>query len=427
MELKTEHNYLNNNKLPFCDGCGHSLIAKNTEKALQKLGYHPLDVVLVTDIGCHGIIDSSFNVHTVHGLHGRSIALAAGIAMGLENHKKVIVFIGDGGVTIGMQHLIDSAHNNDNITVVLHNNFLYGMTGGQPSELTPYGFRTPVLLEGAQRQGYDICSLVTAAGANYVRRVYGIGDFSDELTEAFSRKGFSFVEVLEICPSYGLKANPKMKLREVALNAGLEEKLYVDINKPYYQLQKNNLTDNLLSKAYKIKKVYDSSIEKTLSIILSGSAGEGVQAAAELLVKTAMLCGLYATKKGSYPVTVGVGYSAAEVIISKEEIEYTGFSDPDFIIITSQDGFAYAKNLVTKATKNTIIFVDDSLELGKTNASVISLPIRKNIQPRNISLQALRLFLLNINKLPYEAFKNLVLESKLASIPEIQRIFQDQD
>ena len=77
--------------LPFCKGCGHAGVAQNTEKALQKLGYHPLDVIFVTDIGCHGIIDKSLRSHTVHGLHGRSVALAGGIAAGLphNSNKKV--------------------------------------------------------------------------------------------------------------------------------------------------------------------------------------------------------------------------------------------------------------------------------------------------------------------------------------------------
>jgi pyruvate/2-oxoacid:ferredoxin oxidoreductase beta subunit len=99
--------FLTDSELPFCKECGHSLVARNTEKALLKLDFDPLDVILVTDIGCHGIIDKSFLTHTVHGLHGRSVALAGGISMGIsELGKKIVVFIGDGGATIGMQHLI---------------------------------------------------------------------------------------------------------------------------------------------------------------------------------------------------------------------------------------------------------------------------------------------------------------------------------
>jgi 2-oxoglutarate ferredoxin oxidoreductase subunit beta len=99
--------FLTDGELPFCKGCGHSQVTKNTEKALAKLGFNPLDVILVTDIGCHGIIDKFFLTHTVHGLHGRAVAIAGGISLGMsEPGKKIIVFIGDGGATkIGRAHV----------------------------------------------------------------------------------------------------------------------------------------------------------------------------------------------------------------------------------------------------------------------------------------------------------------------------------
>ena len=81
-------NILNTDSLPFCKGCGHDLISKNTAKALEKMGLSPLDVIVVTDIGCHGIIDKSLNTHTIHGLHGRSAALGAGIAFGIQEAGK---------------------------------------------------------------------------------------------------------------------------------------------------------------------------------------------------------------------------------------------------------------------------------------------------------------------------------------------------
>jgi pyruvate/2-oxoacid:ferredoxin oxidoreductase beta subunit len=80
--------FLNTDALPFCKGCGHSLIAKNTAISSRKSQYQPLDVIMVTDIGCHGIIDKTLNTHTVHGLHGRSAALGAGVSFGMKIPKK---------------------------------------------------------------------------------------------------------------------------------------------------------------------------------------------------------------------------------------------------------------------------------------------------------------------------------------------------
>jgi TPP-dependent indolepyruvate ferredoxin oxidoreductase alpha subunit len=122
--------FLATDKFPYCKGCGHHFITKNTALACEKMGLSPQDVILVTDIGCHGIADKCFATHTIHGIHGRSTALATGIRLGVENpDKKIIVFIGDGGATIGLQHLIDASRLNVDITVILHNNLLYGMTG----------------------------------------------------------------------------------------------------------------------------------------------------------------------------------------------------------------------------------------------------------------------------------------------------------
>ena len=373
--------------LPFCKGCGHAGVAQNTEKALQKMGYNPLDVIFVTDIGCHGIIDKSLRSHTVHGLHGRSVALAGGIAAGLpkDSGKKVVVFIGDGGATIGMQHLLVAAHHNFPMTVVIHNNMLYGMTGGQPSEFTPCGFNTPTAPNRSANGAIDMVRLMEGVGAAYVSRISGIGDFSDELVEAFSQPGFSLVEVMEICPSYGVKSNPGMKLKQVIESSGLQlhkNKLErsVNHNETYSGFNNSLITDKLV-----VEKEFDPVIKGTVRILLGGSAGEGTQSAAEFLARTAMLSGLYATKKGHYPVTVGVGFSAAEVIISDKPIYYSGSTKPDYMLITSQDGLEYAMPRIKKSDTS-VILLDSSLETPETASTVISTDLRSKAGSRNAAM-----------------------------------------
>ncbi len=103
---------------------------------------------------------------------------------------------------------MEAARLNLNMSVVVHNNMLYGMTGGQSSGLTPEGFRTTTSADGSPFSGYDICALAHTAGAAYVTRVSGIGDISEKLVKTFSTEGFSLMEVVEICPSYGIKFNP---------------------------------------------------------------------------------------------------------------------------------------------------------------------------------------------------------------------------
>jgi len=365
-----ERIYLKNEQLPFCKGCSHTTISENTDRALQQLNIPLLDVILVTDIGCHGIIDKAFKTHTVHGLHGRSVALATGITAGLSHpDKKVIVFIGDGGTTIGMQHLINAAHRNFNMTVVIHNNMLYGMTGGQPSEFTPCGFRTPTLPEGAAVPAIDICSIMSAAGASYVERVIGIGDFSASLATAISRPGFCLVEVMEICTSYGVKSNPGMKLAKVVEEANLPVKVYADrqIAGPTSEPREN--TRSLIELSTEIPVTVTHSLDHPVRIQLAGSAGERVQSAAEQFAIAAIRAGLNATKKGSYPVTVGIGFSAADIIISPDEILYTGSPVPDVLIITSEDGLAYAKGALENMKQGTV-YIDSSLPVPKTAARI---------------------------------------------------------
>ncbi len=421
-----ENSFINTETLPFCKGCTHSSISKNTEKALQKLNYNPLDVILVTDIGCLGIIDKAFDTHTVHGLHGRSVALASGVSAGVNNpDKKVIVFIGDGGATIGMQHLLDAAHNGFNMTVVLHNNMLYGMTGGQPSEFTPDGFRTPTQPDGAAHAGYDICGIVAEAGASYVSRIVGIGDISDQLAEAFSRDGFSLVEVMEICPSYGVKSNPGLKLRSLIDEAGIDIKVYADKQPEVYKTNYKEITKSLITEELEITQEYNSTLDKPVRIFLSGTAGEGVQSAAAMLIRAGMRCGLHGTKKGSYPVTVGVGFSAAHLILSPETIYYTGAPNPDVIIVTSEDGLKFAAGRIQNAGENDTLIIDSSLEVPYTKAKVISKNFREHVGGRNAMTMSIFEYLKQSEIIPFEALKKQFSQGKIGQNEKLRNQIEE--
>jgi 2-oxoglutarate ferredoxin oxidoreductase subunit beta len=422
-----ETKFINTNVLPFCKGCGHTTISQNTEKALQRSGLELLDVIMVTDIGCHGIIDKAFDTHTVHGLHGRSVALASGVSAGINNpDKKVIVFIGDGGATIGMQHLLDAAHNNYNMTVVIHNNMLYGMTGGQPSGFTPEGFKTPTLPQGAAHKGYDICGLIAKAGASYVSRITGIGDISDQLAEAFSRPGFSLVEVMEICPSYGVKSNPGMKLKSLIEEKGIEIKVFVDSDQGAYVTGEREGLPSLFSSALEIAEEFPHKLDKPIRLFLSGTAGEGVQSAASIFIKTGMRCGLNVTKKGSYPVTVGVGFSASHLIVSPEDILYTGAPEPDVIIVSSEDGLKFAQKLIDNAGEESLLIIDSTLEVPQTKAKVITHHFREHFGGRNACIVALYEYLRQASFLPMEALHKQFLSSKMGANEKLKGLIEEE-
>jgi pyruvate/2-oxoacid:ferredoxin oxidoreductase beta subunit len=415
--------FLSTENLPFCKGCGHAIVAHNTEKALQSIGgLSPLDVIVVTDIGCIGIIDKQYNTHTIHGLHGRSVALGTGISLSIsEPGKKVIVLLGDGGATIGLQHIMEAAYRNVNMTVLVHNNMLYGMTGGQPSGTTPQGYKTPISPDGKPGPGLDLCKVIYAAGAPHVRRLIGIGDFSAPLAEAFSLQGFSFIEILEICTSYGIKFNPGKKVVDIAHEAGIDPVLLKNNREKIFTCAGRKSPTSLLEKEPQISQQYNSPLDRRYSIIISGSAGEGVQTAAELFIQAGIAGGLSVTKKGSYPVTVGVGFSTAEIILSPQDISFTGITDPDLCIAVSPEGLNKVIATVN-GMKQGSVYLDASLAEPATKAPVVRFDYRTFDGPKNAALWALIHVLKQHQVFPVEAFLEAIRNSKSADKVDLSKI-----
>jgi len=419
--------FIRDGGLPFCKGCGHSHVAINTERALAQLGLDPLDVVLVTDIGCHGIVDKSFLTHTVHGLHGRAVALAGGISAGLDDpKKKVVVFIGDGGATIGMQHLMGAAHRGLDITVIVHNNMLYGMTGGQPSDFTPCGFKTPTVPDGKSHPGYDICNQIAAAGASYVQRLLGVGNFSDDIANAIATKGFSLVEVMEICPSHGVKSNPGMKLKKVVEESGLEVKVFRSEPPGALATFSASQPKSLLSESMVTHPIYTHSLRDRISIMVAGSAGGGVQSAADWFARAAILSGLDATLRGAYPVTVGVGFSVAQINLSPEPILYTGSPTPDVLIVTSQDGANYARPFAARMSAG-LCLLDADLEELQTGAELVRVPMSSRVGTRDNAVYGLMWYLNKMAPFPIEAMMNVVTQASGSRRVKLEKMMQFEE
>ena len=112
----------------FCPGCSHEQVLHALDQALSSMGLSGEDVVVVSDIGCSGLFDTFFNTHAFHGLHGRALTYATGIKMARPN-LKVIVTMGDGGLGIGGAHVLSTCRRNIDLTLLVLNNFNYGMTG----------------------------------------------------------------------------------------------------------------------------------------------------------------------------------------------------------------------------------------------------------------------------------------------------------
>ena len=336
--------------MPFCPGCGHGIAVKNLAKALEEAGYDPLDAIIVSDIGCAGLVDSIFATHTIHGLHGRAPALALGVSLGLTNSdKKVIAIQGDGGATIGLQHLLEAARRNVNLTLIVLNNLLYGMTGGQMSGLSTQAFKAGHLIED-DTPPFDVVQLMHEAGAAFSCRITAPGEFKAHFIEALATSGFSLIEVACLCPSHGVK-----KLKELADVAMGDLKLAYERaparaeyreTAPLFGLEKPVATANR------------STIKERLGLVIAGSAGGGVQSAARLIANAGILSGLHVTMKGEYPITVGAGFSAAEVILSRKPIHYTGLESPDVVVAVTEDGMAKARS---RKKEHTTLVLDSKL------------------------------------------------------------------
>lgn len=381
------------NKLPYCPGCGHHQIVEGTANACENLGWPPNDVILVTDIGCVGLADKYFPSHTIHGLHGRSPALASGIRFGLQDSSKhIIVYIGDGGATIGLQHLMESARLNVNMTVIVYNNMLYGMTGGQSSGLTPKGYSTTTEREGSVTGSYDLPQAVNGAGAGFASRVLFNESLEDELEAAFDNPGFSLVEVMENCLSYGHKYNPKTRPEDILEEQDRPLGRWTNKDNPEYVPEKTGRSTPLFSDLPDIKREFSNDLTDPVPVLVGGSAGEGVQTAAKIFAQAAMRAGLEVSKKGEYPVTVGSGFSAVELLMSPEKIEFTGIDSLDNVIMVSSEGLDHSCSDI-ESMKEGVFIADDSLDLPDNEAEVIQKPFREEAGGKGAALSALTYWL----------------------------------
>jgi 2-oxoglutarate/2-oxoacid ferredoxin oxidoreductase subunit beta len=188
----------------WCAGCGHGIILNGLIRAIDKLQIPKSDIVMVSGIGCSARIAGYLDFHTLHTLHGRALAFATGVKLS-RPELNVIVPMGDGdALAIGGNHFIHAARRNINITAIVMNNRIYGMTGGQFSPLSGYGTLASTAPYTNVDQTFDVVALAAAAGATFVARstAYHVQQVTEILQEAILHNGFSVVEIMSQCPTY---------------------------------------------------------------------------------------------------------------------------------------------------------------------------------------------------------------------------------
>lgn len=200
--------YFRPGRLPhiWCPGCGNGIVTGAIVKAIDKLALEKDSVAVISGIGCSSRASGYLDFNTVHSAHGRALPVATGVKLA-DPSLNVIVVTGDGDATaIGGNHLIHAARRNIDMTVVLYNNSIYGMTGGQYSPMTPYGSKATTAPYATIEHDFNITELAKAAGATFVARAttFHTQVLIDLIAKGIQHKGFSIIEAVSACPiSFG--------------------------------------------------------------------------------------------------------------------------------------------------------------------------------------------------------------------------------
>ena len=188
----------------WCPGCGDHSVLLSFQRALAELGLPPEQVAIVSGIGCSSRIPAYTNCYGFHGVHGRSLALASGLKVARPD-LTVIVASGDGdGFSIGGNHFLHACRRNIDLTYVVMDNRIYGMTKGQPSPTTEPDWETAIAPDGTGLSPFHPLVIALASGANFVGRAFS-GDLAGTvrlIVEAVRTPGFSFVQILSPCVTF---------------------------------------------------------------------------------------------------------------------------------------------------------------------------------------------------------------------------------
>ncbi len=194
----------------WCSGCGDLGILNAIVRALVLENIAPHECLLCFDVGCNGNASDKITANTIHGLHGRVTSLAAGCAIG--NDSLPIIATGGDGATFseGINHLVHSIRNNYNMVFVCHNNSNYGLTTGQASATTRKGQVMNGTPGEVVSEPLNPAEIVLSLNPSFVARGFSgdVEHLTDLIRKGLKHKGFAFIEVLQVCPTYN-KATPQ--------------------------------------------------------------------------------------------------------------------------------------------------------------------------------------------------------------------------
>ncbi|WAA13524.1 2-oxoacid:ferredoxin oxidoreductase subunit beta [Fervidibacillus halotolerans] len=202
--MVTFKDFRNQVKPNWCPGCGDFSVQASIQRAAANLGLTPENLVIVSGIGCSGRISGYIYAYGFHGIHGRSLPIAQGLKMA-NRDLTVIASGGDGdGFAIGLGHTIHAIRRNMDITYIVMDNQVYGLTKGQTSPRSDSGFITQSTPTGSIDQPISPLEVALASGATFVAQSFSsnVKELTSLIEEGIRHKGFSFINVFSPCVTY---------------------------------------------------------------------------------------------------------------------------------------------------------------------------------------------------------------------------------
>lgn len=202
--MATFRDFRNNVKPNWCPGCGDFSVQAAIQRAAANSGLEPHELAVISGIGCSGRISGYINTYGFHGIHGRSLPIAQGVKMA-NRDLTVIAAGGDGdGFAIGMGHTIHAIRRNIDVTYIVMDNHVYGLTKGQTSPRSGLGFKTPSTPEGSIEPAVAPMEMALTAGATFVAQSFSsdLKDLTSLIEAGMNHKGFAFINVFSPCVTY---------------------------------------------------------------------------------------------------------------------------------------------------------------------------------------------------------------------------------
>ncbi|ERN53345.1 2-oxoacid:ferredoxin oxidoreductase subunit beta [Alkalihalophilus marmarensis] len=202
--MATFKEFRNKIKPNWCPGCGDFSVQAAIQRAAANVGLEPDNLAVVSGIGCSGRISGYINAYGLHGVHGRALPIAQGVKMANKD-LTVIASGGDGdGFAIGMGHTIHAIRRNIDVTYIVMDNQIYGLTKGQTSPRSDVGFKTKSTPNGSVESALNVMEMALTAGATFVAQSFSsdLKELTSLIEQGINHKGFSLINVFSPCVTF---------------------------------------------------------------------------------------------------------------------------------------------------------------------------------------------------------------------------------